>query len=181
VRAATVGDAAAIADIYAHYVIATAVSFETEPPSAAQIQARIEEGGDRFAWLAAVDEDGALCGYAYAAPFRTRAAYRFAVETTVYLRPGHDRRGLGGRLYGPLIATLEAQGYSQAIAAITLPNAPSARLHERLGFVRTGTYARVGWKLGRWRDVGLWQRPLATPADPPHEPRLLAETGLVGV
>jgi phosphinothricin acetyltransferase len=182
VRPATADDAAAIAGIYGHYVRETAVSFETEPPCVEEMRGRIEAGGDRFAWLAGVDEeDGTLLGYAYAAPFRTRAAYRFAVETTVYLRNGLAGRGLGGRLYRPLIASLEVQGYTQAIAAITLPKEPSARPHERLGFLRTGTYAKVGWKLGRWLDVGLWQRPLAAVTDRPEEPRRLADIGPAGL
>jgi phosphinothricin acetyltransferase len=87
------------------------------------------------------------------------------------LRTGAEGRGLGRRLYAPLLAILEAQGFSQAIAAIALPNDASVRLHERLGFTRAGTYARVGYKMGRWWDVGLWQRPLAGAADPPAEPR----------
>lgn len=169
-RAATPGDAAAIAEIYAPFVTASAVSFETDPPGPAAMRARIEAGGPLYPWIVA-EEDGALLGYAYAARFRERPAYRFTVETTIYLRPGATGRGLGSILYAPLIAILEAQGFTQAIAAITLPNDASVRLHERLGFAPAGTYRQVGWKLGGWHDVGLWQRPLASPATPPAEPR----------
>jgi phosphinothricin acetyltransferase len=170
-RPATPGDAAAIAEIYAPFVTASNVSFETEPPDATAMRARIEGGGDLYPWLVGESEDGTILGYAYAAPFRPRPAYRFTVETTVYLRPEACGRGLGLRLYAPLLAILEAQGFAQAIAAITLPNAASVRLHERLGFAAAGTYRQVGWKLGAWHDVGLWQRPLAPPEAPPAEPR----------
>jgi len=171
-RAATPDDAAAIADIYARFVRETAVSFETEPPDEAAIRGRIEAGGDLYPWLVAEEEEeeGVLLGYAYAARFRDRPAYRFVVETSVYLRAGAEGRGLGRQLYEPLLAMLEAAGFTQAIAAITLPNDASVRLHERLGFERAGTYRQVGWKLGAWHDVGLWQRPLAPAGTPPEEP-----------
>lgn len=170
-RAATPDDAAAIADIYAPFVKESAVSFETDPPDQATMRARIEAGGDLYPWLVGEDEDGSLLGYAYAARFRDRPAYRFAVETSVYLRPGCAKRGFGRQLYEPLLAMLEAQGFTQAIAAITLPNKASVRLHESLGFERAGTYRRVGWKLAAWHDVGLWQRRLARAGTRPTEPR----------
>jgi L-amino acid N-acyltransferase YncA len=170
-RAATQGDAAAIAEIYAPFVSASAVSFETESPGAEAMRARMESGGPLYPWIVGEGEDGALLGYAYAARFRDRPAYRFTVETSVYLRPGAGGRGLGRRLYEPLLAILGAQGFTQAIAAITLPNAASVRLHEKLGFAAAGVYRQVGWKLGAWHDVGLWQRALATAANPPEEPR----------
>lgn len=170
-RAATPDDAEAIAAIYAPFVTENAVSFETEPPAADKIRARIEAGGGLYPWLAGEAEDGSLLGYAYAARFRDRPAYRFTVETSVYLRAGAGGRGLGRRLYEPLLARLEEQGFTQAIAAITLPNEPSVRLHERLGFERAGTYRRVGWKFGAWHDVGLWQKALAPARNEPAEPK----------
>jgi len=169
-RAATPDDAAAIARIYAPFVTGSAVSFETEPPGEAAIRARIESGGELYPWLVGEAEDGTVLGYAYAARFRDRPAYRFTVETSVYLRSGAAGRGLGRQLYEPLLAMLESQGFTQAIAAITLPNEASVRLHERLGFERAGIYRQVGWKLGAWYDVGLWQRALATAGTPPVEP-----------
>jgi phosphinothricin acetyltransferase len=175
IRAATQGDAAAIADIYAPFVAGSAVSFEAEPPDEAEMRRRIEGGGGAFPWLAAEEEDGSLIGYAYAAPFRPRHAYRFTVETSVYLRGEAQGRGIGRSLYAPLLALLKAQGFTQAIAAIALPNDASVRLHERLGFRHAGTYERVGHKLGAWWDVGLWQRPLAAAAQAPREPLSLSE------
>jgi phosphinothricin acetyltransferase len=169
-RAASPGDAAAVAAIYAPYVTDSTVTFETEPPTAQEMRGRMEAVAGRFPWLVAEEADGSLAGYAYACPFRARAAYRFAVETTVYLRPEASGRGLGARLYGPLLTALERQGFTQAIAAVALPNDASVALHERLGFGHAGTYAQVGYKLGRWLDVGLWQRPLAAVRDPQLEP-----------
>jgi phosphinothricin acetyltransferase len=175
-RAATPADAAAIAAIYGHYVTGSTVSFETEPPTVAEMRARIEACGDRYPWLVA--EEDALLGYAYATAFRPRLAYRYAVETTVYLAPGAGGRGIGRALYGSLIATLEAQGFAQAIGAVTLPNPASVRLHEKLGFTEAGIYRQVGYKLGCWLDVGLWQRALAPATNPPTEPKPVTEVGL---
>ncbi|MEA3008661.1 MAG: hypothetical protein QOJ91_353 [Sphingomonadales bacterium] len=169
-RAATPADAADIAEIYAAFVIGTAVSFEIEPPGEAAMRLRMAAGDDLYPWLVG-EEEGAILGYAYSARFRERTAYRFAVETSVYLRSDARGRGLGRQLYEPLLTTLEAQGFTQAIAAITLPNEASVRLHESLGFERAGTYRQVGWKLDAWHDVGLWQRALAASASPPAEPK----------
>lgn len=177
-RAATADDAAAIAEIYAPYVTQTAVSFETEPPDAAEMRRRIEAVLGTYPWLVGLDETQAIIGYAYATAFRPRPAYRYAVETSVYLRRDLHGRGFGRALYTPLLETLERQGFIQAIGAITLPNEASVRLHERLGFRRAGTYQGVGWKLGQWHDVGLWQRSLAPATNPPGEPLSVAEAAL---
>ena len=170
IRRATADDAAAIASIYAPYVRASVVSFETEAPDEAEMRSRIEALGDLYPWLAACEE-GQILGYAYGCAFRTRPAYRFSVETTVYVADGAHRRGIGRALYRALLAVLEAQGFTQAIGAITIPNAASIALHESLGFVRAGTYEKVGFKLGEWRSVGLWQRALAPTTARPEEPR----------
>jgi phosphinothricin acetyltransferase len=178
-RAATSDDATAISELYAPYVSASAVSFETRPPDPEAMRARIEAGAGLYPWIVAEQASGSLAGYAYATAFRPRRAYRFAVETSVYLAFASQGQGLATRLYRSLLETLEAQGFAQAIAAIALPNPSSVRLHEKLGFVPAGAYRQVGYKLGRWHDVGLWQRALAPAAEPPTEPRSLAETGLV--
>ena len=173
-RFASGDDAAAIAAIYAPYVEQSAISFETVAPDAQAMRARIEAGGTLYPWLVAEEADE-LLGYAYASAFRPRPAYRFAVETSVYLDPGAQGRGIGRRLYATLIRMLEAQRFVQAIGAITLPNDPSVRLHEEMGFTRAGMYAQVGYKMGEWRDVGLWQRALAPGTNPPREPIPFAE------
>jgi L-amino acid N-acyltransferase YncA len=173
VRAATADDAAAIASIYEPYVVASIVSFETQPPDAAEMARRIAAAGDLYPWFVACEDD-ALLGYAYADAFRTRPAYRFTVETTVYVADGAERRGIGTLLYKTLLPVLEAQGFAQAIAAITLPNEASVRLHEALGFHQVGTYERVGFKFREWRSVGLWQRELAPLSTRPEEPKPVA-------
>jgi L-amino acid N-acyltransferase YncA len=177
-RATTADDAAAIASIYAPYVTASAISFETEAPDAAEIARRVRDAEGHYPWLVACDAAaGTVLGYAYAAAFRTRPAYRFAVETTVYVSGSAHRRGIGGALYAALLPVLEAQGYTQAIAAITLPNPASVALHERFGFRQVGAYEEVGFKQGGWHSVGLWQRALAPRAEMPAEPRPLTALG----
>jgi L-amino acid N-acyltransferase YncA len=167
-RPARPEDAGAIARIYAPFVTDGVVSFEETPPGAEAIARRMADKVARYPWLVA--EDGAVLGYAYAGPFRERAAYRWTAETTIYLDAAAQGRGLGRRLYAALLATLERQRFAQAVGVIALPNPASAALHEAMGFERVGCNPRSGWKAGRWIDVGLWQRPLARPADPPAEP-----------
>jgi L-amino acid N-acyltransferase YncA len=174
IRRATADDAAAIASIYAPYVIGTVVSFETAPPDETEMRRRIEEAGDSYPWLAACEADGAVTGYAYACAFRARAAYRFTVETSVYLADGMSGRGIGTLLYRALLPLLEGQGFAQAIAAITLPNEASVRLHEKIGFRQAGTYEKVGFKFREWRSVGLWQRELAPLSTRPEEPKAVS-------
>jgi len=172
VRAATPDDAATIAAIYAPYVTGTVISFETEAPDAAGMARRMVEGEGFYPWLVACDPDsGTVVGYAYACAFRSRPAYRFSVETTVYVADGAQRRGIGSQLYKTLLPVLETQGFAQAIAAITLPNQASVVLHERLGFRQVGTYEKVGFKFREWRSVGLWQRELCPLSTRPEEPK----------
>ncbi len=178
-RTAEPRDAAAIAAIYAPYVTGSVVSFETEPPGAEAIAERMAAAGDLYPWIVAEDEAGGLLGYAYASAFRARPAYRFAVESSIYLAEAAHRQGLGRRLYASLIETVTAQGFAQCIGAITLPNAASVRLHEALRFEKVGTYRQVGYKMGGWHDVGLWQRALAPAGSSPDEPRTLSEVELV--
>ena len=173
-RLAAPDDAAAIAAIYAPYVTDSFVSFEAEAPGEAEMRHRIHSGGALYPWLV-VELDGQVAGYASASPFRPRAAYRYAVETSVYLDRSQCGRGLGRPLYERLLGLLERQGFVQAIGAVTLPNEASVTLHERLGFAKAGTYRQVGWKCGRWLDVGLWQRALARATVPPTEPRPFGE------
>jgi len=165
-------DAAAIRDVYAPAVLESAISFETELPGVDEMRARLHEVTALAPWLV-LEDAGELLAYAYATRFRTRAAYRWAMETTVYVRAGHHRRGLGRAIYAPLLDLLRAQGFRQAIGAITLPNPGSVGLHERLGFRRCGAYPAVGWKFGAWHDVGLWELALAPAAPDPAEPRPL--------
>ncbi|WP_375402680.1 arsinothricin resistance N-acetyltransferase ArsN1 family B [uncultured Sphingomonas sp.] len=152
--------AAAIAAVYAPYVTDGVISFELDPPDAVEMARRMAAGETRHPWLVA-EEAGAVVGYAYASAFRARAAYDRAVETTVYVAADAHGRGVGRALYDALLARLTEAGFTQAVAVIALPNDASVRLHERLGFVPIGVNPAVGYKFGRWIDVGVWQRALA--------------------
>jgi L-amino acid N-acyltransferase YncA len=160
-------DAAACAAIYAPAVTETAASFEEIVPSATEMAARIAEVSAGWPWLVA-EIDGAVVGYAYGSRHRARAAYRWAVDVTVYIDGAHLRRGLGRALYPPLLELLAGQGFVAACAGIALPNPGSVALHEGLGFTPVGAFREVGFKFGRWWDVGWWQRTLR--ARPAHEP-----------
>ncbi|HTI31152.1 MAG TPA: GNAT family N-acetyltransferase [Sphingomonas sp.] len=178
IRAATAADAEAIAGIYAPYVRTSTISFETEPPSAATMAERMASS-PLHPWIVAIDEDGLVLGYAYATPYRARAAYRWTVETSVYLAGDQRGKGVGRLLYGRLLATLKAQGFVQAIAVIALPNDWSITMHEAVGFRRAGQLREVGWKAGSWLDIGYWQAELDEPSDPPAEVRAFADVGVV--
>ncbi len=154
IRPATPRDAAAIAGIYAHYVRETVISFEEVPPTPEEIAARIERiRGATLPFLVAAAGDEVV-GYAYAAPWRDRSAYRFSVETSIYLALDRVGQGIGTRLYDTLLDLLKQAGLHAAIGGITLPNAASVALHERLGFRKVAQFEQVGFKLGRWLDVG---------------------------
>lgn len=150
-------DAAACAAIYAPHVLEGAVSFEEHAPDAAEVARRMRE---MRVWLVSVDGEGEVEGYAYASRHRQREAYRFTVETSVYVAAGRQRRGVGRALYGALFAALAERGFRVALAGITLPNAASVGLHEAAGFELVGVYRGIGFKAGGWRDVGWWQRAL---------------------
>lgn len=158
-REATVEDAAALLEIYRPFVTDTAVSFEAEVPSVAEFGERIRTALDRWAFVVA-ERAGQPLGYAYGTTHRARHAYRFSVETSVYLDPAQQGRGLGKRLYGRLLEDLVARGYANAYAGIVLPNERSVALHRAVGFVPIGVFPRVGWKFGTWHDVSWWHRPL---------------------
>ena len=181
IRAATPADAAAIAAIYAPYVLSGTVSFESEAPDARQMRARMASSDGLYPWLVATtssDGDGeAVLGYAYAGRFRDRPAYRYVVETSIYT--AGTERGVGRLLYEALVDTLRAQGFTQAIGVIALPNDPSISLHEAVGFRRGGVFREVGFKQGRWIDVGWWQCELNDSAIPPIEPKRFADVGVV--
>ena len=158
VRRARAQDAAACAAIYAPFVLESWVSFETEPPDAAEMVRRIAAYDASHGWLVAQADDGRVAGYAYGSPHRARAAYATSCDTGIYVDPACARQGVGRALYGALIPLLAAGGYHAAFAGIALPNPASIALHEAMGFTPVGVYREVGWKMGGWRDVGWWQR-----------------------
>jgi L-amino acid N-acyltransferase YncA len=170
VRDAIEDDAPACAAIYAPYVRETAVSFEGEPPTPAQMAERIAASISTHAWVVLEDEDRVV-GYAYGGPHKQRAAYRFSCEVSVYVEPGRRRTGSGRALYQALFQRLAARGYQTAVAGMTLPNEASTGLHQAMGFEPVGVYRRIGWKLGVWHDVAWVQRALGIEQDTPAEPR----------
>ena len=163
-------DGAACAAIYAPHVAHGAATFEEQVPTTEEFAGRIALTIARYPWLV-LEDGGAIAGYAYAAPHRLRAAYRWAADVAVYVDAGHQRRGVGRRLYEELLELLRRQGLRIACAGITLPNDASVGLHSALGFEHVGTYRRIGWKAGAWRDVSCWQLLLGPDDDgPPPEP-----------
>jgi L-amino acid N-acyltransferase YncA len=163
-------DAEACAAIYAPYVRDTAISFELDPPTAAEMADRIADAQRTHAWLV-LEDGGRVVGYAYGRPMKPRAAYRWSCEVSIYLEPGRRRTGGGRALYDALFTRLTERGYRTAIAGMTLPNPASEGLHKSMGFEPIGTYRNIGWKHNAWHDVHWTQRPLATSEDPPEEPR----------
>lgn len=158
IRLANSVDAEALAAIYAPYCTSSIISFEEVAPTASEMAQRLHKILPRYPWL--VLEEERIAGYAYAGPHRERAAYRWAVDVTVYVHSDFHRRGVGTALYVALFAVLTAQGYHRAYAGVALPNPGSTGLHEAMGFEVVGDYRQVGWKLGGWHDVRWYQRTL---------------------
>ena len=169
-RAAAAGDIPATQAIYAHHVLRGLASFEEAPPSIEEMRGRFEAisaGG--FPYLVA-ETNGAIGGFGYCSLYRTRSAYRYTLEDSIYVRHDMHGRGIGKALLGALIDRCTALGYRQLVAVVgDSAHAPSIRLHERAGFVRVGTLRSVGFKFGRWVDSVFLQRPLG-PGDGPPPP-----------
>ena len=157
IRDATVEDAETIAAIYKHYVLTTSISFEEAEVPAIEMAGRIADvQAAGLPWLVA-EVNGAVVGYAYATKWRVRHAYRFSVESSVYLAPASAGQGLGTLLYRALIERLRDSGYHLTIGGIALPNPASIALHEKLGFEKVAEFREVGFKFDRWTNVGYWQ------------------------
>lgn len=168
IRPAQLQDAAAIAEIYAHYVLESTATFETEPPDEAEMTSRMEkvfEGG--YPWLVALAEDGSVGGYAYASRFHPREGYLYSCETSIYVRPDSKRRGVGTALIGALVRECEDRGYRQAFAVIAGTEPASVVLHARAGYRPCGTLENAGRKHGKWIDVFFMQRNLGDGANTP--------------
>ncbi|HXF90287.1 MAG TPA: GNAT family N-acetyltransferase [Xanthobacteraceae bacterium] len=165
IRAATLVDLPVITEIYDHAVRYGTASFETEPPEKAEMTRRyraLVDGG--FPYLVA-ERDGTVVGYAYAGPYRTRPAYRYTVEDSIYVSPAAQRRGVGRALLEELIAESTARGFRQMIAVIgDSAQIASIELHRAAGFHYVGNLQNVGFKFGRWLDSVLMQRPLGSGA-----------------
>ncbi len=173
-RSATAADVPGMLVIYRPLVEATAISFELEPPAPEAFAERVRAAQQRAPWIVCA-EAGAVLGYAYAVAFRERPAYRWSMETTVYVHEGHRRRCIGRGLYTALVELLRLQGFRMLVAGIALPNPASVRLHEALGFAPVGRFRATGHKLGAWHDVGFWELELGDPGDEPAAPRTPGE------
>lgn len=156
IRAVTVDDARAIAQVYNPYIADSVVTFEEVPVRPAEMARRIRAVVPALPWYV-LEQDGRVTGFAYASAWRQRSAYRFSVETTIYLDARIGGRGLGTRLYRVLIDDLRRRGVHTAFGVVSLPNPASVALHEGCGFRKVGHLAEAGWKFDRWVDVGYWQ------------------------
>lgn len=155
------GDAAAIAEIYAHYVLESTATFETDPPDTDESERRLRElvkGG--YPFLTMRDDAGRVVGFGFAQRYGPRIGYRYSVETTIYVRPDSVGRGIGSRLLAALLEECERRGFRQAFAVIAASEPASVVLHARAGFLPVGTLTGAGWKHGQWIDVFLMQRKL---------------------
>jgi L-amino acid N-acyltransferase YncA len=166
IRSAAGADADRILEIYSHFVFRTSVTFETEPPTAEEMRIRVEQALHKHVWL--VCERGEqLLGYAYGAPFHSRSAYRWSAEVSVYVHPDAQGQGMGRALLERVLEVLRERGYVNAFAGIALPNPASVALFESHGFEQIALQKEVGFKRGRWHDVGWWQLRLAPASIPP--------------
>ena len=159
VRTATLEDAASIREIYAPYVVSTSISFEQEVPDVSAMRQRMADRLCTYPWLVAEsdsEQDAGIVGYAYAGQFASRAAYRWSVESSLYVQQGRARQGIGRALYDSLLPTLRKQGFRMVYAGIALPNEPSVGLHKAIGFHKVADFTNAGRKFGAWPDVGWW-------------------------
>lgn len=169
IRPASPDDAQAIREIYAPYVESTPVSFELVPPAREYFQKKITEQIPKYPWLVA-EVDHEVVGYAYASQYKSREAYRWGVESSIYLAESQHRRGIGRALYEELFSILRRQRFRMVYAGITLPNAASQGLHETFGFRQIANFPNAGYKSGAWHDVGWWSLDLGIESVPDSEP-----------
>ncbi|MEA2650849.1 MAG: hypothetical protein QOI85_570 [Chloroflexota bacterium] len=162
-------DAVDVASIYRPAVESTAASFEETAPEEDEMADRMRRILTSTPWLVA-ETDGRVIGYAYAAPHRERAGYRWSVDVSAYVHPDWHGRRVGRTLYDALLTRLVGQGFVNVYAGIALPNPASVALHESIGMRRIGVYDRVGFKFGAWHDVAWYGKRIADPAGQPDEP-----------
>lgn len=165
IRAAIDSDFPRMLQIYAPYILSTAITFDTNLPSPEEWAQKISEVQKKFPWIVA-EENGMVMGYAYASPFKSRCAYEWSVESSVYVDQEARARGIGKSLYEALLDLLKEQGVVNVIGGISLPNEPSVKFHEKFGFKPVARFFDVGFKLGKWWDVGYWQLQLQKPDAP---------------
>lgn len=168
-RLATPADANGILNIYALYIRNTSFTFETEVPSVEEFAERIKTYLLNWPWLVC-EIDGVIAGYAYATRHRERTAYQWCVESSVYIHDDFQQKGIARALYTALFEILKKQGFRNVYAVINLPNDKSVMLHEKLGFIHFATYEKVGYKSGKWKNVGWWRLSINEYGDEPAAP-----------
>lgn len=156
IRPVRLEDAAMITEIYNYYVSETVITFEEDPVSVMEMTNRIQTISENFPYIV-YEEDGNVIGYAYANTWRTRKAYRFSCEPSVYLKKDCQGHGIGTELYKALLSLLKERGFHLVVGVVTLPNDRSVHLHEKLGFTKAGHFTQAGRKFERWLDVGFWE------------------------
>lgn len=171
IRIARETDVPAILAIYAPYVLTSTATFEYEVPTQEEFLTRFETVTKQYPWLV-WEEEGRVCGYAYASPAYTRAAYAWTAEPSVYLAPEARGRGIAAALYGALEGILKYQGYQVLYALITEENSASFRFHEKMGYTKKVLFPDCGFKFGRWLGLTWWEKrlkpveiPISTPTD----------------
>lgn len=170
IRRVHIDDADQLLDIYRPYVEQTAFTFETTAPTVEQFAGRIRTNTEKYPWLVAEDK-GRVIGYAYAGKHREREAYQWCVESSVYVLESYHGKGLAKQLYEPLFDILRDCGYINVYAGITMPNPKSFSFHAKMGFEHVGVYKNIGYKLGRWHDVGWMVKVLREHGEKPEVPR----------
>lgn len=173
-RLANTADAKQLLQIYAPYVTDTAITFEYEVPSLAEFEGRIASVLKIYPYLVC-ENQGIPVGYAYASPYRTRAAYQWDVETSIYLHPNAQGKGIATALYDALLSLLQLQGVHNAYACITYPNERSIRFHDTYGFHKIGVFRKAGYKLGMWRDVIWLEKALMSHQNEPQPVKPIGE------
>jgi phosphinothricin acetyltransferase len=174
IRLATLDDSPAIADIYRPAVVERPSSFELIPPDAGEMARRIEANLQVAPWLV-YEFAGEVIGYANGGIHRQRPAYRWTIETSIYIDPAAHGQGIGRKLYTALLTALGYQGFRTAVAGVTLPNDASVALHRKMGYTPVGVFHHIGHKFGGWRDVAWFELPLAAYEETPAEPRSMEE------
>jgi phosphinothricin acetyltransferase len=173
-RLATAADAEGILKIYAPYIETTSFTFETEVPSKEEFANRISTYLINWPWLV-YEVDGIIAGYAYAGRHRERTAYQWCVESSIYIHDDFQKAGIGGVLYTALFEILKKQGFRNVYAVINFPNDKSVAFHESCGFRHFATYEKVGYKLGKWKNVGWLQLSINEYGDEPAAPIKFSE------
>jgi phosphinothricin acetyltransferase len=166
IRRATVGDAERIAEIYNWYILNTIITFETDMVSPQEMKKRIQGKTIKHDWIVG-EWNQEVIGYAYYGPFRARAAYNHTVESTIYLSQESIGKGFGRAVYAKLLESVKSRGFREVVGVIALPNPQSIALHKGMGFEEVGVLKNVGYKFGRYIDVGLWQMSMVQPGRPP--------------